>query len=354
MADPEKLRAVFAIPGDLASPTGGYAYARKIIPLAEEYGVVLAHLALPGSFPHPTPEDIAATRALLAATPEDAVLLIDGLALGALPPDLVAGLGRPVVALVHHPLGLETGLDEDRRDALLRNEAAVLARCARVIVTSRSTAEILAEAFAVSPALLSIAEPGTDPAPPARGSGEEAPSLLAVGAVSPRKAYPLLVEALSGLAHRPWRLTIAGATGRDPQAIASLREAIEAHGLGERVTLAGAVDDAELDRLYAQADIFVSASLYEGYGMVLAEAMARGLPMVVSTGGAAARTVPDEAALKVPPGDAYRLRAALARLIADPALRASLADASRTAGRNLPRWNDAARVIANVIRDTAQ
>jgi glycosyltransferase involved in cell wall biosynthesis len=351
----EPVTACFAIPGDIASPTGGYAYARKILPLFEEYGVAITHLPLPGSFPHPTDEDIEATRRTLAATPEGAILLIDGLALGALPPDLVRGLGRRIVALVHHPLGLETGLDERRRDELLRNEANVLRHCERVVVTSPLTAQVLAQAFGVSPAVISIAEPGTDPAPPAEGSVAGEPlSILAVGAVSPRKGYTLLVEALGELKHRPWHLTIAGTPDRDPQALEDLRAVIGLHELAERVTLAGEVSEERLDELYRRADIFVSASLFEGYGMVLAEAMARGLPMVVSTGGAAAQTVPDDAAIKVPPGDVYRLRAALSRVIADPNERSRLARASLEAGRSLPRWNEAARVVSNVIRDTAR
>jgi glycosyltransferase involved in cell wall biosynthesis len=178
--------------------------------------------------------------------------------------------------------------------------------------------------------------------------------MLAVGAVSPRKGYALLVEALAELQHRPWRLVIAGATQRDAQASAELRALIEKHGLEDRVTLAGEVSDLRLDELYHEADLFVSASLYEGYGMVLAEAMARGLPMVVSTGGAAAQTVPDDAAIKVPPGDVYRLRAALSRVVADANERNRLRTASLEAGRNLPRWTEAARVVANVIRDTAR
>ncbi|WP_163220136.1 glycosyltransferase, partial [Citrobacter freundii] len=86
-----------------------------------------------------------------------------------------------------------------------------------------------------------------------------------------------------------------------------------------------------------------------GYGMVLTEAMARGLPIVTTTGGAAAETVPDAAALKVPPADAAALRAALAAAMTDRPLRLRLADASWAAAQSLPGWDDTTRVICEVL-----
>jgi glycosyltransferase involved in cell wall biosynthesis len=109
----------------------------------------------------------------------------------------------------------------------------------------------------------------------------------------------------------------------------------------------------ELAQNYAGADVFALPSLYEGYGMVLAEAMARGLPVICTTGGAAANTVPDSAGLKVPPGDVEAMRAALARMLGDAALRQKIADASWRAGQSLPRWEDTARTIAAIIRRVA-
>ena len=116
----------------------------------------------------------------------------------------------------------------------------------------------------------------------------------------------------------------------------------------------GAVDEGRLADLYARADLFVTASLYEGYGMVLSEALARGLPIVTTTGGAAAETVPDRAALKVPPGDVSALATALGRAIGDATLRKQLADASWAAGQKLPRWEETARIVAGVIRSVAE
>src|SRR3712207_2987615 len=87
----------FAVPGDLAAPTGGYAYARRLLALLPEQGVAIRHVPLPASFPHPAEADLVATDRLLRATPKDAVLLMDGLAFGAMPSDLIRGVDRRIV-----------------------------------------------------------------------------------------------------------------------------------------------------------------------------------------------------------------------------------------------------------------
>jgi glycosyltransferase involved in cell wall biosynthesis len=345
-------KAVFAVPGDPASPTGGYAYARRMFELLPREGIALSHLALPGGYPDPSAADLAETGNLVAATPPDAVLLVDGLAYGAMPADLIEGFRRPVVALVHHPLGLEAGLTPDRRAALLASEAAALGLARRIVVTSPLTGRLLASDFNVDAAAITVAEPGTDPAARSRGTGSPV-RILAVGAISPRKGFDLLVAALARVPDRDWHLTIAGSDDRDPRAATALRAAIADAGLSSCVTLAGALEPAALDVLYGAADIFVSPSLFEGYGMALAEALARGMPIVASTGGAAAETVPDGAAIKIPPGDVAELTAALTTLIAAPALRAAFGDAAWHAARTLPRWTDTASRIAAVLKEVA-
>ncbi|MCB1506724.1 MAG: glycosyltransferase family 4 protein [Hyphomicrobiaceae bacterium] len=339
---------IFAIPGDLASPTGGYAYDRRLLELFESYGLGARHLALPGSFPHPSKADLAETERLLAATSPNARLLIDGLAYGAMPADLIRRLDRRIIALVHHPLALETGLDARRREALIASERAALALARHVIVTSDATRRMLIDDFGVADAKITVAEPGTDPAPRATGTGTPI-QLLSVGAVSPRKGYDILVAALAKLKGSDWRLTIAGALDRDEQAVKALKANIDAAGLGDQITLAGTVVPATLSRFYESADLFVMPSLHEGYGMVLAEAMAHGLAIVCTTGGAAGETVPDAAAIKVPPGDVDALARAIATVLDDNKLRKSLRKASWETGRTLPTWNETARRVAAAL-----
>jgi glycosyltransferase involved in cell wall biosynthesis len=327
----------FAVPGDIDLPTGGYAYDRRVSAMLPDYGIQTELVVLPGGFPHPSAAELEQSRRLLAAAA--APLLIDGLALGAMPDDLVASLPQPLLALVHHPLCLEAGLTSGRAAELKASEQRALELARHVFVTSSATKRILVADFA---------EPGTDPAVRASGTGSPL-QVLAVGAVSPRKGYEVLIAALRPLHDLPWRLTIAGATDRDPGTVARIEAAIAEAGLHERIRLSGAVVPATLARFYDTADLFVMPSLFEGYGMVLAEAMARGLPIVCTTGGAASETVPDAAAIKVAPGDSEALTAAIDKALRDKRLRARMADASWEMGRTLPPWTETTRRIAAVI-----
>ena len=344
--------AAFAIPGDINLPTGGYTYDRRVLGLLSNFGVVARHVRLPAGFPDPSARDLAETARILAAIRAQ-VVLIDGLAYGALPAELIVGIKKPIVALVHHPLYLEAGLTRTRKAVLFTREQAALALARRVVVTSEETARTLRAEFAVPAANITVAEPGTDAAPRAKGSGGEGLALLSVGAIVPRKAYDILVRALAPLKAHCWHLTIAGPTDRSREAMAAVEKAIVAGGLKERVSLVGPVTQRRLAEFYARADAFVQPSLYEGYGMALCEAMARGLAIVCTTGGAAAATVPDGAAIKVAPGDGPALTGALYRLLTGAALRRRLAQASWAAGQELPRWPHAARRIAGVIKQAA-
>lgn len=346
---------VFAIPGDLTSPTGGYEYARRLIEHLPAQGVSVRHAALPGSFPAPPAADLDATAAIFAALPAGVPLLVDGLAYGALPPDVIAAAGdRPIVALVHHPLGLEAGLTSSREKALVASETAALALAYRVIVTSPYTARLLTDRFAVPQNLIRVARPGTEPAARVAPQGSHDVRLLAVGAVTPRKGYDVLLRALARLADLPWRLTIVGALDRAPDHVAALLAFIVHQGLATRVTLAGPVSDRALEGQYRGAHVLVSASLFEGYGMALAEGLARGLPIVIARGGAADETVPDAAALKTEPGDVTTLADALRQVVDDPTERVRLAEAAWEAGRALPRWPDTAAAVAQAVAEAAE
>jgi glycosyltransferase involved in cell wall biosynthesis len=339
----------FCIPGDINLPTGGYRYDREVLARLPQFGIAASHVPVGSGFPNPDATQIDRALAEMASADRRAFLLIDGLALGALPPDRIAALPHRIVALVHHPLGLEAGLAPDRARFLLQNEALVLGLVRHVIITSPATQRILNQDFGVQAGRMTVAEPGVGRV--ARAVGTRVPlEVLAVGAISPRKAYSELVLALAENADLDWRLTIAGSLDLSPGAVSELRALVSQCGLQQRVHLAGAVNEAALEGLFHRADLFAMSSQFEGYGMALAEAMARGLPIVTTTDGAANETVPDAAALKVKAGDRPALSAALRRAITDTQLRSRMADASWAAAALLPDWDDTARDIAEAIK----
>lgn len=344
---------VFAIPGDIDLPTGGYGYDRRLLREWRETGIEARHLALPGSFPFPTEADLAATEQLLATTTPNDTLLIDGLSYGAFPERLAERFADRLVALVHHPLALETGHSPEAAKTLRRSETLALRHARAIAVTSPATKLTLEAEFGVTAGKIAVAIPGTDPAPRAEGSGRgNGLHLIAVGSLIPRKGYDILIAALTAVADRPWTLTIVGSPDHAPATAAELHDGIASAGLTKRILLTGGVGADRLAQLYGEADLFVMSSLYEGYGMVLTEALARGLPIVTTLSGAGAEALPDAAALKVPPGDAVALAKALARLIDAPAERRQRADAAWAAAGDLPRWSETARIVAQAcLRD---
>lgn len=347
-------RVAFAVPGELATPTGGYAYDRRMIAELQKLGWQVDVVGLGEGFPRPGPDVKAAAGDALAAVPEKWPIVIDGLALGVLPEAAKELRERnPLLALVHHPLALETGLSVADAEAMRKSEREALAAARGVVVTSPSTSTLLVDDYDVPPELITVVCPGTDRREAAKGSSDGAIRLLAVGAVVPRKGFDVLIEALAGIANLPWRLTIAGDRTRDVKAAEQLDADIKQHGLSARVEVLGAVPPDGVDALYTGADIFVLASRYEGYGMAFAEALAHGLPIIGTTAGAIPDTVPPNAGVLVEPNDVKALTRTLRMLIENPNERQWLAAGAREAGLALPGWETQAKLFAGAIEALA-
>ena len=345
-------RAAFAVPGDLDTPTGGYAYDRRIIAELRALGWEIDVIDLGSAFPNPDAATRVSALAKLQAAADGQAIVIDGLAFGVMAEE-AAKLREtnPLVALVHHPLALETGLDAAAAAALRASERAALACTQAVIVTSAPTADILRRDYGVAVDRVAVIRPGVDrPAHARRSEGAGAAvNLLAVGSITPRKGYDILIEVLGSLKDLRWQLTIAGDTTRSAAAFARLQADIARLKLQDRIVVTGALDQARLGMLYANADVFVLASLFEGYGMVFGEAVAHGLPIVATAVGAAQEIVPPDAGLLVAPGDASALRDALRRVIVEPDARNAMAQAAREASARLPQWRQQAVAFAKVL-----
>lgn len=340
-------QAAFAIPGDITTLTGGYIYERRLLEGLRDLGRDVRHIALGASFPVPTRGHMAEAVEALAALPEERALILDGLVFGSIDTDGLARVRAPVVAMIHHPLALESGLDEALRDHLYRTERDNLALAAHVLVPSAHTADMLASRYGVDPARITIARPGTD-----RPEGTPAPAapplILSVGIQHRRKGHDVLLRALAAITDLDWRAVIAGS--RYDEGHAEELDRLHAElGLGDRVRLAGRVPAEALQTLYRSATVFALATRYEGYGIVFDEALAHGLPIVSCRTGAVPDTVPPDAGLLVPPEDPEALAAALRRVLTETDLRETLARNAATAGAALPSWPDTARIAGRVL-----
>ena len=339
--------AAFAIPGDIETKTGGYIYERMLLLALRAQGREVDHLVLPARFPDPSPAEMAQAIAQMAAVPQERPLIIDGLVFGAVETAGLATVKAPIVAMIHHPLALETGLAPDRAALLRRREADNLALAARVVVPSPHTAEILQTEYGVAAARISVALPGFGPPDPARQPADP-PLILSVGILAPRKGHDILLRALARITDLDWQAVIVGAP-HFPETAAELHALCTALGLGGRVRFTGLIDENALRDHYRRATIFALATRYEGYGIVLGEALLHGLPIVSCRVGAVPQTMPGGAGLLVPPDDPDAFAEALRRLLLDPAERRQRAAASERAGRVLPTWADTARVMGRAL-----
>jgi glycosyltransferase involved in cell wall biosynthesis len=344
----------FAVPGELATPTGGYAYDRRMIAELEHLGWHIDLVDLGEGFPWPSGETRMAAQARLLAVPAGRMIVVDGLAFGVLADAASMLCSRnPLIALVHHPLALESGLSKEQANILRASERAALAATRRVVVNSAATARHLIADYAVPADRIVIARPGSDPAPMAPGSHDGIVRLLSVGAVVPRKGFDVLIAALATLTDLPWQLTIAGDRSRDPKVAAQLDADIARFKLESRVAVLGAVSPEKLAELYAGADLFALASRFEGYGMAYAEAIAHGLPVVGTTASAIPDTVPAAAGVLVAPDDSDAFALALRRLIENGGERRRLATFARAAAGLLPTWQDSAKIFSRALEAVA-
>lgn len=348
------LPAALAVPGDIATLTGGYIYDRLLLQELRAAGRSVQLVQLPDGFPFPTPQAMAEALEVLLELPADCPVIIDGLAFGALTTLGVALIRAPIVALVHHPLALESGLPEVEQQLLWRTERDNLRHAAQVLVPSPHTRAVLVDRYDVPADRIHIALPGIAQ-PLVQLEQQQAkngpPLILSVGILHPRKGHDVLIDALSRIVDLDWRAEIVG-NPWEPGHSAALQDRIDTAGLSARVRLAGRVSDEELDRLYRDSAIFALATRYEGYGIVFNEALVHGLPIVSCRTGAVPDTVPADAGLLVERDDPAAFAGALRTLLTDPDRRRAMETAARRKGAALASWAETAR-IAGLALDAA-
>ncbi|UKY48475.1 glycosyltransferase family 4 protein [Streptomyces inhibens] len=347
----------FVLPGDVDDPTapsGGNTYDRRVCRDLPAAGWRVRPYAVPGSWPRPDPAARTRLARRLAALPDGAVVLLDGLVACGVPEVLAPEAERLRLAvLVHLPLADETGLDPGPAAELDARERRTLHAVRAVVATSEWAARRLVTHHDLAPARVHVARPGADPAPLAPGT-DGATALLCVAALTPRKGQHRLIDALATVTDLPWNCTFVGGPGRDPGYADQLKRRIAQSGLGDRIGFAGPRAGAELDAHYAAADLLVLTSYAETYGMVVTEALARGIPVLATAVDGVPEAVgraPDGSlpGLLVPSGPPAALADALRGWLVDPQLRDRSKNAARGRRAMLEGWEMTSHSLAGVL-----
>jgi glycosyltransferase involved in cell wall biosynthesis len=339
---------------DVAVPSGGNAYDRRVCGGLPATGWQVHEVAVAGGWPRPDDAARAALARTLSAVPDGAVVLIDGLVACGVPDVVVPQARRlALVVLVHLPLGDEVGAEPASAAELAALERKTLHAACAVVATSPWAARRIVAQHELPADRVHVAAPGTDPAPLAPGT-DGASRLLCVGSVTPTKGQDVLVDALAAVADLPWSCDLVGPLRRDPAFVAAIRGAIDGHGLGERVRLAGPRTGAQIATDYAAADLLVLPSRVESYGMVVTEALSRGIPVLAASTGGVPETLGHAPDVSVPgilvtPDDVPALAGALRRWFGEPALRDALRRSARERRSTLHGWEVTSRCLAGVL-----
>ena len=337
---------------DPARPSGGNTFDRQVCRGLALSGWSVHENAVAGSWPRPGAVACAALASVVERIPDDSVVLIDGLVASTATEVLVPQASRlRLVVLVHMPLGHRPA-DGPVDDARTR-ERAVLSVAASVVTTSAWTRRRLLELYRLPADRVHVAQPGVETADLATGTaaGRE---LLCVAAVTPVKGHDVLLDALAAIADLSWHCVCVGSLDRDPAFVDSLRRRAVDGGIDDRVWFPGPRTGVDLERSYAAADVLVLASRAETYGMVVTEALARGLPVVAADVGGLTEALGHGAdgvrpGVLVPPDDAAALGAALRAWLTDAELRERSRRAARERRASLSGWSTTTASVADVL-----
>jgi glycosyltransferase involved in cell wall biosynthesis len=342
----------FVVPSgidDPARPSGGNAYDRRVSQGLAAAGWTVHMHEVPASWPGPDARSLGALAAVVGRIPDDALVLVDGLVASLAPDVLVPEAVRlRLVVLVHMPLGCGTkGLGDRER------EEAVLSAAASVVTTSAWARQALLDLYSLPADRLHVAVPGVDRAELAPGT-TSAGALLAVAAVIPDKGHDLLVDALAPLTDFRWHCQCVGSLERHPAFVERVRARVLDGGMDGRVRFSGTQSESDLARSYAAADVLVLPSRAETYGMVVPEALARGLPVVAAGVGGVPEALGHGAdgarpGLLVAPDDAAALRDALRTWFEDAGLRCRLRKAAGERRESLTDWSTSSATVAEVL-----
>ncbi len=349
------MRCVFLVPRDLPGPSGGTHYNHAVIAALRDQRHTVQVLGVPGAWPHPSSGDRDAfAEALYGPDP----VVVDGIMALAAPHEVQVAVesGATVHVLIHSLLTAEPRSDEDRRQLASMEQSALHAATSTSCASQWSASDVGHRYPGIRPHVL---VPGTTPSPLAHGSTPR--QLLVLAALTPLKNQLLVLRALSRLLDKPWTLQLVGSAEIDPGYAAQLRRFASAHFGPERVVFHGALTGGALEKLWDSTDLLLLTSLSETFGMVVTEALARGIPAIVAVGtgavdallgssGSASPTQPDQPGAVVDPHRVEQLTQSLEDWLSQPEIRAAWRTAAVCRRPSLQTWADTAAGLVRILQ----
>lgn len=355
----------FVVPDPGGTPSGGHTYNDRILRCWAERGYPARPVTVGGGWPHP---DDAARDRLAEALRAHPVSLVDGL-VGACCPQHIqeaVATGHRVVLLIHLPLADETGLSLDQARDFEGLERWAAHAATAVVATSKTAADDVRRRHELGEdGVVGAVPPGADQRPVTASSGGDrggVPRLGTLASVTPRKNQSGLVEGLALVADRPWSAEFVGPQP-DPAYAAAVRDRAAALGIADRITLPGVLDDADLERFWTRLDLLVLPSLHETYGLVVTEALAHGIPAVVSRGTGAVEALAgtscaggdpaDPAGALIDPRSPEDIARVLGGWLDDPRTRTAWHERALARRAELRPWSAAADELWTLVQAAA-
>jgi len=269
----------------------------------------------------------------------------------------------PLVATIHHPISVDRDIAVRNAPSIVRKvqqlrwhsfigmQKRVARSFAPIITVSRSARDDIAEQFGIDRKKFAVISNGVDMSlfRPLPEIHREKNRVITINSADvPLKGLGYLLHAVAGLSDkRKLQLIVVGTSKKN----GTIRRLIRDLGIGEQVTFTGRIDDTSFIREYARAEVAVIPSVYEGFGLPAAEAMACGVPVISTTGGALPEVVGD-AGILVPPADHEALAMAMDDLLGNPARLADLSKAGLQRARRYFSWRRTAEETVGVYKET--
>ena len=266
----------FFYPGNINQKTGGYIYEKNILQYSKKNNIPIKFIELSKNYPNPKKIDLINLSKIINKNKLSNILIFDGLVLEGLHNSIEVFKNFKTIALIHHPLYLEF---KGKKSSIFFDRAKKIYKHINYfIVTSKQTKKLLVEKFKIKTSNIMVVEPGIEKLKKYKKIKSNKIKLLTCGSIIERKNYAYLIKEIQNIDQI--ELHIIGDTSRETSYSKKIMKMLEINNLTKKIILHGKVSQSKLEKLYSNADFYISTSKYEGFGMSLANALIIKKPII--------------------------------------------------------------------------